>query len=322
MITPRKIFVLGALFASALLFAPPMANAQDDTVVVGSVGSSVQVDLSVIDDIERGYGQDALRFPGSAVSPGEAIRLHPPGSRPALKRPSAKKKTVRRKAPAKKKAAPAPAPSDVASAPAPAMPAPAMPAPEATAPPRAVTEAPAVPPPPAMDRADVPPPPAPIPPEPPKAPASTAIELPPVTPAPRGSVATAKVPPPPAASAPEQTAALPKPPAIAPGVAGATRSIAFAAGTANLPADAEKTLASAVAELKANPALRVQLRAYAAGDKSNESQARRLSLSRALAVRSWLVGQGVQATRIDVRALGNNVPDGTPDRVDVSLAAR
>ena len=318
MIIPRKFFVLGALLASALVFAAPKANAQDDTVVVGSVGSSVQVDLSVIDDIERGYGQNGRRFPGSAVAPGEAIRLHPPGSRPALKRPAPKKKAVRRKAPAKKKAAPAP--SDVASAPAPA---PAMPAPEATAPPRAVTEAPAVPPPPpAMDRADVPPPPAPIPPAPPKAPASTATELPPITPAPRGSVDAAKVPAPPAAKAPAQTAVLPKAPDIAPGVAGATRSIAFTSGAANLPADAEKVLASAVAELKANPALRVQLRAYAAGDKSNESQARRLSLSRALAVRSWLVGQGVQATRIDVRALGNNVPDGAPDRVDVSLAAR
>ncbi len=309
MIIPRKFFVLGALLASALVFAAPKANAQDDTVVVGSVGSSVQVDLSVIDDIERGYAPNGRRFPGSAVAPGEAIRLHPPGSRPALKRPAPKKKAVRRKAPAKKKAAPAP--SDVAAAPAPA---PAMPAPEATAPPRAVTEAPAAPPPPAMDRADVPPPPAPIPPEPPKAPASTATELPPVTPAPRGSVDAAK--------APAQTAVLPKAPDIAPGVAGATRSIAFTSGAANLPADAEKVLASAVAELKANPALRVQLRAYAAGDKSNESQARRLSLSRALAVRSWLVGQGVQATRIDVRALGNNVPDGAPDRVDVSLSAR
>jgi hypothetical protein len=30
----------------------------------------------------------------------------------------------------------------------------------------------------------------------------------------------------------------------------------------------------------------------------------------------------VEPTRIDVRALGSNVPDGSPDRVDVSLVAR
>jgi outer membrane protein OmpA-like peptidoglycan-associated protein len=147
-----------------------------------------------------------------------------------------------------------------------------------------------------------------------------------VTPAPRRPVDAAGAPPPPppppVVQAPQQTAALPKAPELPPGAASAVRAIAFGPGTANLPADAEGALKATVAELNANPALRVQLRAYAAGDKGSESQARRLSLSRALAVRSFLVNQGIQATRIDVRALGNNVPEGSPDRVDVSLVSR
>ena len=62
---------------------------------------------------------------------------------------------------------------------------------------------------------------------------------------------------------------------------------------------------------------RVQLEAFGGtpGDKS--SDARRLSLKRALAVRALLIESGVPAERIDVRALGGITDGGTPDRVDV-----
>ena len=62
---------------------------------------------------------------------------------------------------------------------------------------------------------------------------------------------------------------------------------------------------------------RVQLEAFGGprGDKS--SDARRLSLKRALAVRALLIESGVPAERIDVRALGGSTDTGQPDRVDV-----
>jgi len=44
---------------------------------------------------------------------------------------------------------------------------------------------------------------------------------------------------------------------------------------------------------------------------------RRLSLSRALAVRAFLIDQGVRSTRLDVRALGDKTGDGPADRVDI-----
>lgn len=59
--------------------------------------------------------------------------------------------------------------------------------------------------------------------------------------------------------------------------------------------------------------------AYAAGKTDDPSVARRLSLSRALAVRSALVAEGVASTRIYVRALGSQAAGGPPDRVDLSL---
>ncbi len=111
-------------------------------------------------------------------------------------------------------------------------------------------------------------------------------------------------------------------PAAAPTVPGESMQIIFAAGEAALPAAAKAPLATLAAELGRDETLRLQLRAYAGGGDESASQARRLSLSRALAVRSELIEQGVRSTRIDVRALGNKSQNGTSDRVDVILVQR
>ena len=64
---------------------------------------------------------------------------------------------------------------------------------------------------------------------------------------------------------------------------------------------------------------RLQLLAYASADQTSPSKARRLSLSRALSVRSYLIAKGIRSTRIDVRALGDQVPSGEPNRVDLKV---
>jgi len=68
-------------------------------------------------------------------------------------------------------------------------------------------------------------------------------------------------------------------------------------------------------------ATRIQLQAFggAPGDKS--SDARRISLKRALAIRQLLIDNGVPAARIDVRAMGGATDNGEPDRVDVYVRA-
>tara|TARA_B100001964_G_C13761685_1_gene392048 strand:- start:1 stop:201 length:201 start_codon:yes stop_codon:yes gene_type:complete len=66
----------------------------------------------------------------------------------------------------------------------------------------------------------------------------------------------------------------------------------------------------------------MQLLAYAGEPNLSASKARRLSLSRALSVRTFLISKGVRSTRIDVRALGNKVPDGQPNRVDLRVLPR
>jgi outer membrane protein OmpA-like peptidoglycan-associated protein len=58
--------------------------------------------------------------------------------------------------------------------------------------------------------------------------------------------------------------------------------------------------------------------AYAAGSPSDPSAARRLSLARALSVRSALMADGVASSHIFVRALGSSAGTGPADRVDIS----
>jgi outer membrane protein OmpA-like peptidoglycan-associated protein len=63
------------------------------------------------------------------------------------------------------------------------------------------------------------------------------------------------------------------------------------------------------------------VQAYAPGKPDDPSTARRISLSRAMAVRSALVAEGVPSARIFVRALGEQYGDGPPDRVDIGVNA-
>lgn len=82
-----------------------------------------------------------------------------------------------------------------------------------------------------------------------------------------------------------------------------------------------KVLADEVSTALESGASRVQLEAYAGtpGDKS--SDARRLSLKRALAVRQLFIDSGIPSNRIDVRAMGGAEDKGPDDRVDVFVRA-
>jgi len=100
--------------------------------------------------------------------------------------------------------------------------------------------------------------------------------------------------------------------------------ILFPSGDQKLPDSARDELIGLVGKLEANPSLSLQIEAYAEGTSETASAARRLSLSRALAVRSYLIEQGVRSTRVAVRALGNKPsdPPAPDDRVDIKLIER
>jgi outer membrane protein OmpA-like peptidoglycan-associated protein len=117
-----------------------------------------------------------------------------------------------------------------------------------------------------------------------------------------------------AAPAPSRSAALPS--AREPV---GERRLVFNEDSAELTALATGQLDGMAEELLSNTGTRVQLLAYAKASDDGASRARRLSLSRALAVRAYLIEKGIPSTRMDVRALGSGFEDGPSDRVDVRL---
>ena len=278
-------------------------------------------------------GDKAARHHFVLAEPG-IVHLHPINHH-AHHRHAAKAKHAKHVAAAVKEAAPAPVtapeptPAPIpAPAPVPQISAPVPPPAAVPAPTPAPTPAPAPAPAPAPSKAAGPMLLSPAPAT-PRAPTPTPAPIPPPTPAP----VPAPVPPPAPAPAPVPAAAVPPTgpgpvaltaqqpgssmPAPAAGAQEAFSSIAFDKESARLPDSARDTLAHLASRMTEDATLEVQLLAYAAGDEENASKARRLSLSRALAVRSFLIDQGVRSTRIEVRALGNKVPEGQPDRVDI-----
>ena len=93
-------------------------------------------------------------------------------------------------------------------------------------------------------------------------------------------------------------------------------SFEFEPTSSDLSPAAQKKLADLGALMKEAPEMRAQIRAYAKGDGDN-SNARRMSLSRGLIVRSFLMEKGVKPTRLDVRALGADTDHAPIDRVDL-----
>lgn len=124
-------------------------------------------------------------------------------------------------------------------------------------------------------------------------------------------------PPPPAGAAPPPPPVSDKATTAAAATAAGLR-LTFAPGQSDLSpesADSIKQLANAAT----GDATTFNVSAYAPGKPDDPSTARRMSLSRAMAVRSALVADGVPSARIFVRALGEQHGDGPPDRVDVNV---
>jgi outer membrane protein OmpA-like peptidoglycan-associated protein len=132
---------------------------------------------------------------------------------------------------------------------------------------------------------------------------------------------SSSAPPPPTAPAAQENASAPASITLKPGRA---MRIAFSEQATKLPASAEANLNSLANAIRSDSAksYRLQLMAYAGDQGLSSSKARRISLSRALAVRSFLIDKGVRSTQIDVRALGDKTSDKPANRVDINLARR
>lgn len=325
---------LAAIVASVVLGGTMAASvAAQDTVVVGrSARPSVAVDLSVLDDMGQPpnvaqilmrHSRAPLDYQPGVPPPRNQITLRPPGSTATQKSRTTSKAAA--STPARPSVTAAP-PRDPAESSRIVLRPPVADAPSR---PQQVAALPIAPP-----TNGTPPPPAAIP-----------MTAPPATPAPppaSQSARTMPLVPPPAAiqppaapiQPPPATTAAPAPPAPAPAQIASlppasatsrdqTIQLVFDATTSQIDDNAKRGLDQLVKSAASDPDLQLQLVAFASGTgPEGPSQARRLSLSRALAVRSYLVDKGVRSTRIDVRALGNRPGGGPADRVDVVVTKR
>jgi len=133
------------------------------------------------------------------------------------------------------------------------------------------------------------------------------------------TIAPLTAPEPPAGSAPP-----PPPPVSETAAATATPTPAglrliFAPGQSDLSPDSTTSIKQFTQNAPPNDASTFNILAYSPGKADDPSTARRVSLSRAMAVRSALVASGVPSARIFVRALGEQYGNGPPDRVDIGL---
>jgi outer membrane protein OmpA-like peptidoglycan-associated protein len=96
--------------------------------------------------------------------------------------------------------------------------------------------------------------------------------------------------------------------------------IVFAKGSADLPKAADGVLAPLVKTLAADPAALLSVAAYAAGGEAGTETARRLALSRGLAVRRYLETHGIAGARALIDARSADAGGGPADRVDLAIA--
>ena len=304
----RNLFV-GSTLAIALAVATPLhaqtssyQPATDNVSINWNALNNAGQVRSVVST--QGYAsapvsQSGLLIPGTRM-PRSTLHVAPPAgsSSVQLSKPGTKKAAPK---PAMAKA-PAPAPTPkVAAAPAPKPATPAPSAPKKLAEKKPAALAPTT-------SASAPPPPP---------PATISASAPPPSPMP----ATAEAPKAPAIPAAPATTEQASTASTTSSDDGAVQVI-FNGDDTKLSADGQAAVDRVLGELEKSDGVRVQLMAYAVGDDLTASQARRISLSRALSVRSYLIEKGMRSSRIDVRALGDKGEGDPKNRVDVNLIDR
>jgi outer membrane protein OmpA-like peptidoglycan-associated protein len=96
--------------------------------------------------------------------------------------------------------------------------------------------------------------------------------------------------------------------------------LVFDSGQSELTPDNQAAIRDLAHSIPAQAVSSINVMAYAAGKSDDPSTARRLSLSRGMAVRSVLLASGVPSAQIYVRALGSTATDGPADQVELVVA--
>ena len=95
--------------------------------------------------------------------------------------------------------------------------------------------------------------------------------------------------------------------------------IDFSAGSADIGEEYLAQIDALAAWMLENATARVEVRAHASDAEGQPDTARSISLARVLAIRARLIDHNVNALRIDVRALGDTVPDAPAEHADIVI---
>lgn len=104
----------------------------------------------------------------------------------------------------------------------------------------------------------------------------------------------------------------------APKITGNTVQVVYGRDATTIPESMKASLKNIAAKAK-DEKKRVIITAYASGSKQEAKAANMISLSRALALRAYLIDAGITQDKITVKANGIENGGGTADRADVSL---
>lgn len=116
--------------------------------------------------------------------------------------------------------------------------------------------------------------------------------------------------------------ATPAPPTVSPGASGQRIQeslFILDPDSSTIPPTAETKLRQIARDMSADPAARLEVRVYSPIKARSEGTARRLSLSRFLAVRSILKDNGVSEGRVDGRPLASAADELNADRVELYI---
>ncbi len=97
-------------------------------------------------------------------------------------------------------------------------------------------------------------------------------------------------------------------------------TLGFPGNSSDLTGESQKKLDAVIRQMADMIEGRLQVRGYASGEDGSQSSARRIALSRALAVRSYLMDKGIKPTRVDVKTAGSDSDRHPLDRVDLIFA--
>jgi outer membrane protein OmpA-like peptidoglycan-associated protein len=93
--------------------------------------------------------------------------------------------------------------------------------------------------------------------------------------------------------------------------------IPFEENSKVIPETVKGQIVGLIERMNSDYALQLQVLAYASGDDDEVGHARGVSLARALALRNFLTDNGLDLSRMEVRALGNTAQEDPADRVDL-----